>query len=128
MFYTNSTLLDEWAIQEFFKWIPPKDQWIQVEHNGRVGLLLNNKHILLPSHYEALDFEQAKALAATWGVQAGFILYGEASHYQVDKLSYELVKAGFVVYWIGVKNIVRFNNWLVRVLDGIDLLEPLKVD
>ncbi|MEQ9548780.1 MAG: hypothetical protein RIM23_04060 [Coleofasciculus sp. G3-WIS-01] len=128
MSYTNSTLLDEWAIEEFFQWIPPKDQWIRVQYDGRVGLLLNGKHILLPSHYEALDFDQAKTLALIWGVQPGFILYGEAPHYQVDKLSYELVRAGFVVYWLGVKNIVQFNAWLVRVLDGIHLLEPFTLD
>ena len=127
MSYTNSIILDEWAIREFLKWISPPESWVRLEFAGRVGLLLNGKYTLLPSHYEALDLKQAQILALMCGVKPGVILYGEAPHYQVDKLSYELVKEGFVVYWLGAKNIVQFNNWVLRVLDGIHCLEPFEL-
>lgn len=128
MSHTNSTILDEWAIQEFLKWISPPEKWVRLQFGDRVGLILNEKYILLPSHYEAFDLEQTKVLALIYGVKPGVILYGEAPHYQVDKLSYELVKEGFRVYWLGVKNIIQFNNWLLRVLDGIQCCEPLKIE
>ncbi|MBE9126205.1 MULTISPECIES: hypothetical protein [unclassified Coleofasciculus] len=128
MSHTNSAILDEWAIQEFLKWVSPPDQWVPLKLGGRVGLLLEHKYTLLPSHYEALDLDLAKTFGSLCGVKPGVILYGEAPHFEVDRLSYELVKEGFVVYWLGVKNIVQFNNWLVRVLDGIHLLEPFVLE
>ena len=123
----TQTILDEWAIQELLKWISPPEQWISLRFANRVGLLVNGNYTLLPSHYEAVDLQQANTLASICGVKPGVILYGEAPHYQVDKLSYELIKEGFVVHWLGVNNIVQFNNWLLRVLDGIDCLAPLEL-
>ncbi|HBB32335.1 MAG TPA: hypothetical protein DDZ80_31265 [Cyanobacteria bacterium UBA8803] len=127
MSQSDCTILDEWAIQEFLKWISPSEQWVRLRFHGRVSLLVNGKYTLLPSHYEAIDLERAKTLAAMCDVKPGVILYGEAPHYQVDKLSYELIKEGFVVYWLGVNNIVQFNNWLLKVLDGIQCLEPFQL-
>ncbi len=94
-------------------------QWLD---GSKAYLLIPNLYILVPCYW--FDFEKTKQAvtdtANSFGVKPGLILYGECTHHDCDRVSWQAIKEGFVVYWLEVENCVRYNRLIARGLDGFD--------
>ena len=94
-------------------------QWLD---GSKTYLLVPNLYILVPCNWS--DFEKTSQsivdTANSFNVKPGLILYGECTHMDCDRVSWEAIKAGFVVYWLEAKNRVRYNTLIASGMDGLD--------
>lgn len=88
-------------------------------------LLVPNQYILVPCR--GFKFEQITQVsidvASMFKVKPGLILYGDCTHYDCDRISWESHKLGFVIYWLGAENRLRYGRLIARGLDGISWWE-----
>lgn len=89
-------------------------------------LLVPSKYVLVPCHW--FKFEQltqaTSEVASMLRVKPGLILHGDCSHHDCDRISWEAHKLGFVVYWVGAENQVRYGRMITRGLDGTAWCNP----
>ncbi len=55
------------------------------------------------------------------GWKPGVLFYGKASEYDCDRLNYEASAKGFVIFWNGATNRIRYSEFLMKILDGINM-------
>ena len=91
----------------------------------RVWLKVNNLYVLVPTDCEGYknNLEEIKLASVALGIEPGVIFYGNPTDYHCDEINYTAHQQGFVVYWTGAKNRIRYSSWLRKQTDGVDLLK-----
>jgi hypothetical protein len=118
------------AITEFFNHVSWGNECLTLTAPSDRPYLACNLYTLIPCHWSECEHKKDLAIetANRWNVKPGFILYGDCSDYDCDRLNYELGRAGFVIYWLGAKQQVKYSRFLSSSFDGVNFVKSMYPD